>query len=61
MSEAMDIKNFNIAEAFKLAISVEEEGFKFYDDIVKNTDNVRVKNEIAYLRDEEMKHKAFFT
>ena len=60
MSETIDIKDFDIAEAYKLAISVEEEGYKFYDDIVRNTENVRVKNELAYLRDEEQKHKAFF-
>ena len=60
MSETMDVKNFDIAEAYKLAITVEEEGYKFYDDIVKNTENVRVKNELTYLRDEEQKHKAFF-
>jgi len=60
MSEIIHVKNVDIGEAYRLAVTVEEEGYKFYDDIIRNTENVRVRNELTYLRDEEQKHKAFF-
>jgi rubrerythrin len=53
-------ENFSIQEAYKIAVVLEDEGFKFYDKIIEAADEVRVKNEIKYLRDEEAKHKAFF-
>jgi rubrerythrin len=38
----------------------EDIGFDFYNRIIEGSDNQRVKNEMAFLRDEEARHKAFF-
>jgi len=39
---------------------LEDEGYKFYDKIMEASEEVRVKNEVKYLRDEEVRHKNFF-
>ena len=52
--------DFSIQEAYKIAVVLEDEGFKFYDKIIEAADEVRIKNEVKYLRDEEAKHRAFF-
>ena len=55
-----ELSDLDLAEAYSLAITMEEEGYKFYDKIIEQTDNVRAKNELTYLRDEEQKHKEIF-
>jgi rubrerythrin len=49
-----------MAEALSLAIEAEKEGYNFYNKIIEGTSEKRVKNELEYLRDEEMKHEALF-
>jgi rubrerythrin len=58
--EAWDLSKFAIEDVFQMAVAVEQGGYDFYQKIIDQTDNQRVKNEMKYLRDEEAKHKAFF-
>jgi rubrerythrin len=58
--EAWDLSKFKIEDVFQMAVTVEQGGYDFYQKIIDQTDNPRVKNEMKYLRDEEAKHKAFF-
>ena len=58
--EAWDLSKFKIEDVFQMAVAVEQGGYDFYQKIIDNTDNPRVKNEMKFLRDEEAKHKAFF-
>ena len=58
--EAWDLSKFAIEDVFQMAVAVEQGGYDFYQKIIDQTDNPRVKNEMKYLRDEEAKHKAFF-
>lgn len=55
-----ELSDVDLAEAYSLAITMEDEGYKFYDKIIAKMDNVRAKNELSYLRDEEKKHKEIF-
>ena len=55
-----ELSDLDLAEAYSLAITMEDEGFNFYNKIIEKTDNVRAKNELTYLRDEEKKHKEIF-
>lgn len=58
--ERWDLSKFAIEDVFRMAMEVEQGGYDFYQKIIDQTDNPRVKNEMKYLRDEEAKHKAFF-
>jgi rubrerythrin len=58
--ETWDLSKFAIEDVFQMAMAVEQGGYDFYQKIIDQTDNPRVKNEMKYLRDEEAKHKAFF-
>ena len=58
--ESWDLSKFAIEDVFQMAVAVEQGGYDFYQKIIDQTDNPRVKNEMKYLRDEEAKHKAFF-
>jgi rubrerythrin len=58
--EAWDLSKFEIEDVFLMAVAVEQGGYDFYQKIIDQTDNPRVKNEMKFLRDEEEKHKAFF-
>jgi rubrerythrin len=55
-----ELSDLDLAEAYSLAIAAEEEGYNFYNKIIEKTESVRAKNELAYLRDEEKKHKEIF-
>jgi len=55
-----ELSDLDVAEAYSLAVTLEDEGYKFYNNIIEKLDDVRVKNELTYLRDEELKHKAIF-
>lgn len=47
-------------EAYSIAMIIEDEGSKFFASLVENTDDPRVKNELAYLEEEEQKHRKTF-
>ncbi len=55
-----ELADVDLAEAYSLAITMEESGYAFYDKIIEKLENVRAKNELTYLRDEEKKHKEIF-
>jgi len=54
------IFNFNAAEVFDMAIKIEENGKKFYDEAVKLVDDPEVKKLFSDLAIEEVLHKARF-
>ena len=54
------IFNFNAAEVFDMAIKIEENGKKFYDEAVKLIDDPEVKKLFTDLALEEIQHKAKF-
>lgn len=55
-----DLSRFQAEDLYRMAITVEQGGFDFYDKVIERTEKPRVKNELRYLRDEEGRHKAFF-
>lgn len=56
----MNLSDFKIEEVFQFASTIEQGGFDFYVTLIAACDNIRVKNELKFLRDEEAQHKAFF-
>ena len=56
----MKLSDFKIEEVFQFAATIEQGGFDFYVTLIAACDNIRVKNELKFLRDEEAQHKAFF-
>ena len=58
INEAMT--NIKIAEAYWLAMKVEEDGYAFYDKAISMTENARAKEDLEFLRDQEKGHKMFF-
>jgi len=57
---SFNIDDLSVNDLYKIAVAIEEQGYTFYNDIIEAADEVRVKNEVKYLRDEEVKHKNFF-
>ncbi len=55
-----DLSDFSVDDVYKIAVILEDEGFKFYSKIIDAAENGRVKNEIKFLRDEVYSHKKFF-
>jgi rubrerythrin len=56
----MDLSTHRIEEIYQFAAMIEQGGFDFYEKLIAACDNIRVKNELKFLRDEEAHHKAFF-
>ena len=52
--------NLEISEAFGLAIKIEKDGYTLYEKAIKMTDNPRAKEDLEFLRDQEIGHKVFF-
>ena len=48
---------FEPGEVFQFAIRIEENGEKFYRQMVQKFDEIKVKELFSYLADEEVKHK----
>jgi rubrerythrin len=56
----IDIAQHPWDSLFQIAVEIEQGGIDFYAQIADQSDDPRIKNEIHFLRDEEVKHKAFF-
>ncbi len=54
------IEGARVEELLEMAAVVEQSGFDFYARLSARADELRVKNELKFLRDEEALHKAFF-
>ncbi len=54
------LENLDIAEAYGLAIKVEEDGFAFYDKASQLAEDKKTKEDLAFLRDQEKGHKLYF-
>ena len=55
-----ELSKYRVEDIYRMAITIEQGGYDFYNKIIEATDNQRVKNEMTFLRDEEARHKAFF-
>ncbi len=51
---------FEPSEVFQFAIRIEENGEKFYRQMVQKFDHPKVKELFSFLADEEMKHKKIY-
>ena len=47
-------------EIYRLAVKLEEESYRFYEELLAAVPDRGVQNEVRFLRDEELKHKEFF-
>ncbi len=54
------LEKIDIAEAFGLAIKVEEDGYAFYDKASQLAEDKRTKEDLTFLRDQEKGHKLYF-
>ncbi len=52
--------NFNAGEVFKIAVQIEENGKKFYEESQKSIDNAQVKKLFSELALQEVEHKKKF-
>lgn len=59
-AKSWDLSKFQAEDIYRMAITIEQGGFDFYNRIIDGSDDQRVKNEMKFLRDEEARHKAFF-
>lgn len=51
---------FNAAEVFKIALEIEENGRRFYEDAQKRVDDPEVKKLFQWLTQAEVNHKNYF-
>jgi rubrerythrin len=54
------LESAKVEDLLEMAAIVEQSGFDFYARLSARADELRVKNELKFLRDEEGLHKAFF-
>ena len=54
------LERAKVEDLLEMAAIVEQSGFDFYARLSARADELRVKNELKFLRDEEGLHKAFF-
>ncbi len=52
--------DISFTEAYDFAMTLEEEGIKFYESLAKSYEGTQTKNEMLFLRDEEEKHRELF-
>lgn len=55
-----DFQDVPVEDLLEMAAIVEQSGFDFYARLSARADELRVKNELKSLRDEEALHKAWF-
>jgi rubrerythrin len=60
MAKAWNLARFNLDDLYQLALALEKKGYEFYGKLVDGSEGEQVQNELAYLRDEEAAHQAFF-
>jgi rubrerythrin len=56
-----NLRNHELEDIFQIAVAIEQGGYDFYSRVIDASDNPRVKNRLKYLRDEEVRHKEFFS
>ena len=55
-----DFQNVRVDDLLEMAAVVEQSGFDFYARLCARTDELRMRNELKFLRDEEALHKSWF-
>jgi len=56
----ISISEFSSAQAYKIAIRMENDGIDFYNEILSDVKDEVARNEIAFLIEEEKKHLTIF-
>ncbi|MBN2190421.1 MAG: ferritin family protein [Candidatus Aureabacteria bacterium] len=56
----IEVADFDIIQAYKIAVNLENEGIRFYGDILKNINDGIVKEDIKLLLEQEKEHLKFF-
>ena len=59
-NEKKPLKDFNPAEALRIAMYVEEEGARFYKELTSRTKDKQIRNELQFLWNEEESHRSNF-
>ena len=54
------LDTLDVAEAYGLAVQIEEDGYKLYDKVAGMTKDDKAKQDLIFLRDQEKGHKAYF-
>jgi rubrerythrin len=57
----MDLSAFRIEEMYQFAVAIEQGGYDFYTRLIEACESPRARNELKFLKDEEARHKAFFS
>jgi rubrerythrin len=52
---------FTLAEIYEMAITLEKNGKKFYEEALSRVTDERIKKLLGFLRDQEVRHLEFFT
>lgn len=60
MAHGWNLAESSVDDALELAVLVEQGGYDFYERLLANEADRRVKKELEFLRDQEADHKAFF-
>lgn len=55
------VTDFSPAQAFKIAIKMEQDGIKFYQDLLKSIKDTEARREIGFLIEQEQEHLDTFT
>jgi rubrerythrin len=58
--EKVVLSDFDPGEALRLAVYIEEEGAKFYDELMKRAQGKVIRNELGFLKKEETDHSKRF-
>ena len=56
----LELRDFNPAEALRIAMYVEEEGARFYKELTSRTQDKQIRNELRFLWNEEESHRSNF-
>ncbi|MCK9554757.1 ferritin family protein [bacterium] len=56
----IEIADFDIIQAYKIAVNLEKEGIKFYAGILNSSDDNKITEEIKLLLEQEKEHLKFF-
>ncbi len=55
-----DLSGYGSDDVYRIAVAMENEGVQFYNRIIDAAAETRIKNEVKFLREEEVRHKNFF-
>jgi rubrerythrin len=60
MADGWNLAEFKVEDLLQMAVIIEQKGYDFYSAVIEKSPERRVKNEIRFLREEEVRHKSLF-